>query len=360
LKNKDFNGITAQAALSHAARLLYRANSPARRQTKAARIERDSVSADDIRSYKPMWLVHCDNERPGTTTNALRSIVIDNLVWYLDHVGKAECGRNEIVGFFHYMNHGHAEPGGRWGNPSLTKAPARATLKTYDSHLRVFFKWLIAEEVVDVNPLDRLPMPKVPKKKVQPLSSEDRNALLRAASHSTYYPKRDVAILQLFLDTGVRVSELCNLKRAEIDIAKHRATVTGKGMKERRVYFGAKTARVLQTYLLDTKDDCAPTDPLFLSDRGRKSGQALTRSGVQQMFTRWNHEARLTQVRVSPHTCRHTYAIEALRAGMTVLQLQEALGHEKIEMVQKYVKLAEADLERAAKQYSPMDRHNYK
>jgi site-specific recombinase XerD len=188
---------------------------------------------------------------------------------------------------------------------------------------------------------------------IQPFSQEQIEALRRAARRS-HHPRRDETIVLFLLDTGVRVSELCNLKMSDLDLQGRRCTVIGKGNKRRTIHFGKTAGKFLWQYLREQTRDA--DDPVFLSDRGKTAGEPLTRSGVQQLIERLGNTAKLQAVRCSPHTFRHTFAVEFLRAGGNVFSLQQMLGHSGLHITNRYVALAQADLEHQHQQFSPADR----
>jgi integrase/recombinase XerD len=116
------------------------------------------------------------------------------------------------------------------------------------------------------------------------------------------------------------------------------------------VSFQKTTARALWNYLREEERE--PNDPLFLSERGEQ----LTRSGLLQLIERLGSTARITAARCSPHTFRHTFSVEFLRAGGNVFSLQQMLGHTALHMTNRYVTLAQADIENQHRQYSPVER----
>jgi integrase/recombinase XerD len=130
----------------------------------------------------------------------------------------------------------------------------------------------------------------------------------------------------------------------------------GKGNKRRSVYFGSTTAAAIVRYQRRGNGAFEGSRPLFVADRGRMDGQALTRSGLQQMIEKLGKMAGIEEARCSPHTFRHTFAISFLRAGGTAFALQQILGHEHLDMTQKYVKMAQADIEFQGRSNSPVDK----
>jgi site-specific recombinase XerD len=223
-------------------------------------------------------------------------------------------------------------------------------VRTYYAHLRSFFNWLVGEGLLETSPLAALSPPQARPDQIQPFTREQVEALLLAARRASY-PQRDEAILLFLLDTGVRASELCTIKMNDVDLFSCRAQVLGKGNKRRSVYFGRRCARALRTYL--RREYRTPDYPLFTTERGEA---ALTRSGLLQIIHKMGKRAGIQVTRCSPHTFRHTFAVEFLRAGGNVFSLQQLLGHTGLQITQRYVALAQADIQTQHRQFSPGDR----
>jgi len=309
-----------------------------------------SACTADLTRYADGWLLTCDIARHSQQTLKLRRIILDKLLWFLREKSLETCGLHELRLFFSYLNHGHEQPGGRWGNPQLTKPVKPATVVTYDCHLRTFFTWLVQEEVIEASPMERIAEPIDRPDQIEPFTDEEVETLIAAAKKSNC-PKRDEAILWFLLDTGIRASELCALTLQDVDLTARRCKIQeGKGGKSRSVWLGSTAAKALWNYLKFEPHD--ELDPLFFNQRG----EFLTRSGLLQLIERLGNVAGIKQARCSPHTFRHTFAISFLRAGGDVLTLQQFLGHTSLTMVKRYVKLAQADLQEAHRQYSPADR----
>jgi site-specific recombinase XerD len=307
------------------------------------------LEVSKLEHYAEGWLLSGDISQHSPNTLAFRRLLVTKLRWFLDRERLPRCGTHELRLFLAYLTHGHREPGGRWGNPRLTNPVRPRTVKDYHSHLRTLFRWIVAEGGLDISPMDRIPVPTARADQVSPFTPEQVNALLAAARRSRY-ARRDEAILLFLLDTGVRSSELCHLRLEDVDLSGRRATVLGKGNKRRAVSFHRTTARALWQYLKEEQRE--PEDPLFLSEQG----DALTRSGLQQLIERLGKSARITASRCSPHTFRHTFAVEFLRAGGNVFTLQQMLGHTSLHMTNRYVALAQADIENQHRQFSPVER----
>jgi site-specific recombinase XerD len=161
--------------------------------------------------YAERWLMSGDIDQHSQRTLGSRRDIVDKLLWFLKHKNLTTCGTHELRQFLAYLTHGHTKPGGRWGNPHMTKPVHPRTVHTYHGHLRTLFRWIVAEGDMPVSPMERIPVPTSRADQIQPFTSEHVNALLHAAKQSRH-ARRDEAILLFLLDTGIRASELCSLK----------------------------------------------------------------------------------------------------------------------------------------------------
>jgi site-specific recombinase XerD len=318
-------------------------NSPPRLQDSES-----AMKLSGLQRYADGWIMAGEIARHSERTIGNRRMVLKNLFWFLRREDYESCGLLELRSFFVYINRGHKDPGGRWGNPQQTTPVKARTVKDYHSTLRTLFGWIVAEGGLESSPMKRIPVPVDRADDIQPFS-EEQVLQLRAAAKKSRQAGRDEAIVAFLVDTGVRASELCALRFSDFDITAKRATVEGKGGKTRPVYFGRITARALWQYLRDEGREI--DEPLFQSERG----DALTRSGLQQLVERLAIAAKIAGVRASPHTFRHTFAISFLRSGGNQFSLMSLLGHTNLQMTARYVKLAQADVENQHRAHSPAD-----
>lgn len=216
------------------------------------------------------------------------------------------------------------------------------TLSTYHSRLKVWFDFLVKEGELEASPLAKIPRPKMTQDQINPFTKEQIEALLLLAKS-----ERDRAMILFMVDTGVRVSELCGLKVKDVDMANRRAVVLGKGNKFRAVHFGVRTARAIWPLVHKSE----PENPLFTS----MFGGHLGRTAPFQMLKKLAKRAKITNVRCSPHTMRHTFAIMFLRNGGNIFALKELLGHADLKMCMKYLAISEADTADQHKKFSPGD-----
>lgn len=236
------------------------------------------------------------------------------------------------------------------------------SLLNYYIGLSALWSWLVREEIVEENIVRKLTPPKPQVKEVIPLTEQEIKLLMSALNRSRTYMRnganvdhslgsfeRNRAILLLMLDTGIRASELCDLKIEDLDNRNNRIYVRkGKGMKERKLPFSPRTGQMIWRYVA-SREGTQPTDPLFAS----KLNRPLTRTKLAEMCS--NIGKRAGVLNVHPHRFRHTFAIQYLRNGGNAYTLQAMLGHSTLEMVRHYLKLAEVDVDNAHRRASPVD-----
>lgn len=159
---------------------------------------------------------------------------------------------------------------------------------------------------------------------------------------------RDLAMLMVLVDSGIRASELCALTIGDYDQRRGRLRIQhGKGDKERVAIVGDRTRKSIWKYML-TRPEVRPAEPLFAT----RNGTAISRTELRHQLKRAGQRANVPNVH--PHRFRHTYAITFLRNGGNIALLRVLLGHESLEMVLHYARVADIDLDSAA-QHSPAD-----
>jgi site-specific recombinase XerD len=156
----------------------------------------------------------------------------------------------------------------------------------------------------------------------------------------------------LFLDTGIRLAELVNLRLSRIDFPLGEMTILGKGNKERKVPVGSQAKKALLEYI--SKESREPSNPqdadrLFLT----ADDYPITHTAVAKMFARVKIRAEVPKLH--PHVCRHTFSVRYLVNGGDAFSLQKILGHTSLEMTRKYVNMAFGDVKEKHRQFSPMD-----
>jgi integrase/recombinase XerD len=298
------------------------------------------LTVSELRRQGRSWVLDGEcRDLAGGTIEGYRWTV-ERLALFLEERGAEVCGTTEIREFL-------AEVARRAGKPSTTRGRFSA--------LRTFFRWVIEQPdaPIAVSPMAKMKAPPARSDQPDPLTAEQYRALLAAAKEGQA-ARRDTAILRLMVDTGLRASEVCALDIQDVDFEVRPPAVTvrlGKGRKGRRVFLGKRGLAAVWRYLEREKRD--PDEPLFVAVSGRLNGERLTRSGLLQLFRRLGAAAGVRSMH--PHRLRHTFAVTFLRAGGNVYTLQELLGHTSLNMVRRYVQLAEADLAAQCRRFSPGD-----
>ena len=196
------------------------------------------------------------------------------------------------------------------------------------SSLKSYFKYLESEGIIKDNFMRLISNPKIEKTLPNYLNYEDLEKLLAFPDRSNKYGLRDALILEMLYSSGVRVSELANMKLNDIDFKERKILILGKGNKERYVYYGSKCAELLDKYLkLDHRDS-----PYLLI--GKRSDR-LNEREIRSIVTDTAKKAGI-EVHVSPHTLRHTYATHMLNDGADLKSVGELLGHESLSTTQIY------------------------
>jgi site-specific recombinase XerD len=246
------------------------------------------------------------------------------------------------------------------------KVRSERTVQTYARSARAFFHWLVRRGTIAHNPFERVVFPKVGRPLIQTITTEEFEKLLLACvppnetgPFAERAAVRNRAILWLLYDTGIRVSELINLRVSDVDRKHGVITVLGKGAKERRVALGQNCLRNLAYYLDKHRPDeeelaewgSAGEDHLFLSE----TRQPLTKNGMEMLFKRLKKRAGIIGKRISPHILRHTFAMNYLIKSNDPFSLQELLGHEDLTTVLNYIHMNDTVLQEQKRKYSPGD-----
>jgi site-specific recombinase XerD len=220
---------------------------------------------------------------------------------------------------------------------------APATVAGRHRSLRQFFSYLVDEGECERHPMERLPAPTVPEKEVPVLDGDEIGRLLQTAKGATFAERRDLAILRLFLDTGLRLAEMAGLRVADLDLRTNTVFVEmGKGRRPRTAAFGDRTAQALERYLrLRAKHRHAGEEALWLAPLG-----VYTRHGIIQMVERRGAKAGLD---LHCHMLRHTAAHNAASAGLQETDMMRLFGWRSSEMPKRYG--ASAAAERALDAY---------
>ena len=210
------------------------------------------------------------------------------------------------------------------------------------SAIKSFYKYLtVRTKQLEENPVADLEYPKLRKSLPKYLTMEQSSALLRSVSGQNQ--TRDYAILMLFLNCGIRRSELVGLNIS--DVYEDRIRVVGKGNKERFVYFGTPCRKAIDAYMAE-RNDKVLTDNRALF--GSRNGNRISVTAVHRLVEKALKQAGLDSTQFSAHKLRHTAATMMLSGGVDVKTVQEVLGHENLNTTQIYTHIENTALKIAA------------
>ncbi|WP_130472521.1 tyrosine recombinase XerC [Candidatus Magnetaquicoccus inordinatus] len=240
-----------------------------------------------------------------------------------------------------YLAHGHREK------------LARATLQRRIAALRSWFHFLEVSGQLPHNPAKWVTTPKLGIRLPRAPSEEDTVRLLESPPPSNsispaaeWVQARDRAILELLYGSGLRVSELCQLNRLDLDLSGREARVVGKGDKERIVPLGTASIQAIRHYL-QLRDqalaDHSVNGPLFVGVRQGEGDNRLNPRQVQRLMQQRRRWLALSE-KTTPHALRHAFATHLLQAGADLRAIQEMLGHASLSTTQRYTHLDQARL----------------
>ncbi len=220
------------------------------------------------------------------------------------------------------------------------------------STVRGFHKFLIGEGEVTDDPTESIDTPKLPKTLPSVLTIQEIDDIFKQPDISSSRGIRDRAILETLYATGMRVSELVNLKQADLMFDEGLVIVFGKGSKERLIPIGTSARQWIDTYRKQTRIHLAgknkSEDYVFLNNRGTR----LTRSMIFRIVDRYCTAARIEK-EVHPHTFRHSFATHLLEGGADLRAVQEMLGHADISTTQIYTHIDREYLKEVHRTFHP-------
>ena len=214
------------------------------------------------------------------------------------------------------------------------------------SSIKHFYLFLLKKKVIKNSPADEITTPKQEKYLPTSMSEDEVESLLRSPKSSIKIERRDKAMIEILYATGMRISELVNLKLTDIDFNRSVLKVFGKGSKERLVPYGEKAAEALRIYLEDRKK--LDSKDVFLSNRGTR----ITRGAFWQRIKIYIKRENLKSS-ISPHTLRHAFATHLLNRGADLRSVQILLGHSDLSTTQIYTHIAKKRLGEFLKKHHP-------
>lgn len=227
-----------------------------------------------------------------------------------------------------------------------------ATVNTFLRHEKVFFSFLESEGYIPENPFKRVKMVKEEKDVIQAFTEEQIKKLLSVPDRRSYRGYRDYVMMLLLLDTGIRIIELTNLRIQDVNLPECtlyvRASVS-KNNAGRNVPFSKTTRKEIQGLIAEVSD--FGSEYLFTTVYGNRLNDGRARLAIKE----YGRLAGIENIRVSPHTFRHTFAKIYILNGGDPFTLQKLLGHSDLTMVRRYIQMNDMDLKRQHDRFSPLN-----
>lgn len=220
------------------------------------------------------------------------------------------------------------------------------------SGIKAFYKYLIIEKRVSDDPTLLIDAPRLGRKLPDTLDLHEINTLLEAIDHSKLEGPRNRAIIEVLYSSGLRVSELTNLKLSNLFLETGFLRVVGKGNKERLVPIGSEAIKYLNIYLKEVRSHQkikkGEEDIVFLNRNGSRLSRVMIFTFIKDITARAGLKKK-----VSPHTFRHSFATHLIEGGADLRAVQEMLGHESITTTEIYTHLDKSYLKQIIEEYHP-------
>lgn len=268
----------------------------------------------------------------GLSENTIASYGID-LKLFLEYLRKNEIPSFKQVNKEIIVNYMQAEKNNNKANSSILRSV---------SSLRKFFQYLAQEKIIEKDPMLLIDTPKKKQHLPQVLTKEEVEKLLHSPNTGQVLGLRDRAMLELMYATGLRISEIINLKLEDLHLTMGTLQTLGKGHKERIVPVGDEAIKWVNRYLEEARPKLLKqkrSNYLFLNFHGNN----LTRQGVWKNLKAEVRKAGI-QKNITPHTLRHSFATHILENGADLRIVQELLGHADISTTQIYTHLSNKQL----------------
>ena len=214
------------------------------------------------------------------------------------------------------------------------------------SSLKSFYLFLLKKKLIRYSPFSEVISPKQEKYLPASMSESEVEKLLNSPDASKEIEQRDKAMIEMLYATGMRISELVNLKITDIDMNRSVIKVMGKGSKERLIPFGESASEALFNYLKIRKD--SSSKEVFISNRGKKITRVAFWQRIKVYLLREN-----LKISISPHTLRHAFATHLLNRGADLRSVQLLLGHSDLSTTQIYTHIAKQRLGDVLKKHHP-------
>ena len=264
---------------------------------------------------------------------------LDKLIAWAEKKGHSEwrdLGTDDLTAFLSHLRNSKLDP---------------SSLRISLVHLKIFFRFLVKRHSLEADPAEPLLPPKTTSKLPETLNPEVVANLLASIDPAQPLGRRDLAILETFYSSGLRLSEICHARLETLDLDDNFLRVTGKGNKTRLVPLGGRARDAINAYLTNERPNLVKpktSSHIFLSVRGGP----LSPDRVRQIVKTRAKQAGIQQ-NIYPHLLRHSFATHLLENGADLRVIQELLGHADISTTQIYTHVDQKRLKSIHKQFHP-------
>ena len=237
--------------------------------------------------------------------------------------GKIDITKDDINSYLKYLYDNNA---------------SKSTISRHLSSLRSFYKYLLKENVVKTNYFTNIKNPKKEAGLPKYVKENDIDKMFDVPDTRTWIGKRNLLIIRMLYATGIRVSELVNIKLNDIDIKERTIRILGKGSKERIVVFGIHTKEALEEYLNRGREyvNYHNSEYLYLNKDGNRLSDRYIRKIIDDIIIKASIETH-----ISPHMLRHTFATGMLNNGADLVSVKDLLGHESLNTTSIYTHVSD-------------------
>lgn len=310
------------------------------------------------------WLRYCDMQGMSDNTISGYGVIGRQFLNRMDPDAPIrQVGVDDIEEYLLAMRTEVIAPAGIAARPPRKRSPK--TILNMHIGLRSLWRYALDKGYVDEHVVEQVKMPALPRKPIEPLTTDEIVLLVRACEKARSWRNdplvqsdrptavRDKMILCLLLETCLRCSEAVHLRISDVKLERRGGqvhVVEGKGGKDRYVPFGRRCAAMINDYLM-TRPEAQPDDYLIVNEM-RNHDKPMTRTTLGRLLKRMGERAG---VKLHPHLLRTTGACMLAANGMTAFELKRVMGHSDIATTQRYVEAANIDLKAAMVRASPID-----
>lgn len=271
---------------------------------------------------------------------------ITNFLEYLEVIKKHSKNtilgyQKDILEFYNFNNNSitlSKETVNSYLNYLFNKDLNKNSISRHLSSLRTFYNYLLKKEIIEVNYFANIKNPKKPSQLPKYVKEDDIDKMFEIPSENTTYGIRNLLIIRLLYSTGIRVSELVNIKVKDINFSERTIKILGKGNKERIVVFGHNTLESLNKYLKNSYQELNIKNSEYLLLN--KNGGVLTTRYIRKIIDDIIIKASIN-MHVSPHMLRHTFATNMLNNGAELVSVKDLLGHSSLNTTSIYTHVSD-------------------